>query len=103
MFFPDCGGVAAKRQERRPGGGVRRTGQPDGIWAAGRGVGAVEGNDVVGSYLHADFDYAIGLCVAADRADVGVLECEAGTDNVAASAIDASGGACESSSGTEIG
>jgi len=85
LLLSDCSGVAAKRKERRPGRGFRRSGQPDSIWPAGRGFGPLTGDDLVRDHFHGHVDHAFDFCGAADRAYVRAFGSEAVADKIAAS------------------
>ena len=57
------GGVAAKRQEWRHLGRIRRTRQPDCVRSAGRSQRAVKSYHVVGRGIHGHVNYTLGLCL----------------------------------------
>ena len=104
LSVPDRCGVTAKRQKRRPGCGIRWTGQPDSIWTTGCGLGAFPGNDVVSHYFHDHIHYALDLCGAPDWAFVGALGREAIADKFAAEAgsVNPSNGSSESGTDSKV-
>ena len=53
LHLLDCGGFAAKREGRGPGGRLWRHGFADGIWTARVGDAAFEGDHGVGDSVHA--------------------------------------------------
>jgi len=94
LFVPDRGGVAPERQEWRPGGGLRRPGQPDRIWPARRSHGAHQGDHVVGDYLHGHVDHAVDLRCTPDGTGFCAFRREGGNHQVpAGSAAKATAGA----------
>ena len=84
LFLFDCGRVAAERKERRPSRGLRRSGQPDSVWSAGRGFGSFPGDDLVRNHLHAHVDHAFDFCSATSGAIVRAFGSEAEADEVSA-------------------
>src|ERR1035437_3582397 len=84
LFLFDCGRVAAERKERRPGRSFRRSGQPDGVWSAGRGFGSFPGDDLVRNHLPAPVDPAFDVCSATNGAIVRDFGSEADADEVSA-------------------
>src|SRR5205807_880882 len=85
LFFPDCGGVAAERKEWRPGRSFWRSGQPDSVWPAGRGIGSFPGDDLVRDHFYGHIDYAFDFCRAANGARVRAFGIEVNADEVTAS------------------
>ena len=105
LLFPDRGSVAAEREERRPGCGFRRSGQPDSVWPAGRGFCSLPGDDLVRHHFHAHVDHAFDFCRAADGAHVRALRSETFANEVAANyagAFSTADGSAESGTDTEI-
>jgi len=93
LLFPNCGRVAAEREEWRSGGGFWRSGQSDGVRAAGRGVGSVSRYDLVGNYFYVYVDFAVDFCGAEDWSHVGFLWSKDDADEIAARDTDSSGAA----------
>jgi hypothetical protein len=84
LLFSDCGRVAAERKERRSGCGIRRSGQPDGVWPAGRGIGSFPGDDLVRNHFYAHVDHAFDFRGAANGTDVRPFRSKVIADEVAA-------------------
>src|SRR5208337_2935168 len=82
--FPDCSRPAAKRKERRFGCGLRRSGQPDSVWSAGRGLGACPGDDLVCNYFHVNVDHSFDFCSAEIGPHVCALRSKTVADKIAA-------------------
>jgi hypothetical protein len=102
----DCGRFAAERKERRPGRGIWRSGQPDSVWSARRGVGSFAGDDMVRDYFHAHVDHAFDFCGAPNGARVGAFGSEANADEITAGdtgrTFNAAGRSAEPGADTEI-
>jgi hypothetical protein len=84
LLLSDCSGVAAKRQERRLGCGVRRSGQPDGFRPARRGIGSFPCNHLVRDHFHVHLDYAVDFCGATKRSYLGIFRSKTGANEVTA-------------------
>jgi len=83
LLLPDCRSVAAERKERRLSRGFRRSGQPDRLWAARRGIGSFSSDDLVGDHFHAHLDHAFDLCGAPNRAHIRPFRNQTVADEIA--------------------
>ena len=105
LLFPDCSGVAAERKEWRLSCGFRRSGQPDSIRPARRGIGAFPGDDLVRNHFYGYLDHAFNFCGAAHWTNIRAFWSEADTDKVAggnSAAVRTAYGPAESGADTEI-